>query len=164
MAQNNIANNKLAEDLKSLTPDDLKEISEEPGDINDIMQQTPQPHNLQQFQKLLEAMPREQMTEFLANLTNGNGMNPVNPNNNTYSGISKDGMLKDKLKQKIRQKQVGRMGKGAKEYQKEKFIKEAEEKLKEHQESLSKLQNSQKITELDANAQPEHVHGPGCNH
>lgn len=121
---------KLAEEINQLSPEDLKEVAEEPGDINDIIQEIPNKEKLDQLKALLDGMPREKVTELLANLMQNNGVNPINPNDNTYTSSSKNDMLKYKLRQKINQQKANRMTHKAKELEKEKQDKIMQEKMK----------------------------------
>ncbi|QKF93735.1 putative V-type ATP synthase subunit A [Fadolivirus algeromassiliense] len=129
----NPSDSKLEEEIKNLTPDDIKDIEQEPGDVNDIVQEVPNKQQLDQLKQMIDSMPREKVMELLANLQQSNGFNPVNPNGNTYSSTNKQSMLKNRLKQKIRQKQMGRMPNSAKEHEKEKMMKKMQEQMKKSQ-------------------------------
>jgi len=106
-----------AEDLEKfgITQEDLKEISLEPGDVNDIEMQMPEKEKLDQLKNIIDGMPQEDLVKFLANLTNNGSVNPLNPNKNTYSSASTREMLEVRLKQKIKQKQNGRLSNSAKD-------------------------------------------------
>lgn len=147
---------QLADEINQLTPDDIKEIEQEPGGINDIAQQIPDKEKLDQLRKMIDGMPREQMTQLLANLMQKDGVNAVNPNNNVYSSTSKNDMLKNRLKQKIKEKQIGRMSNTAKENEKEKYMK----KMQDMQE---KMKQSTPSTDQQPNP-TVHQCGDGCTH
>jgi hypothetical protein len=77
--------------------------------------QMPEKEKLDQLKNIIDGMPQEDLVKFLANLTNNGSVNPLNPNKNTYSSASTREMLEVRLKQKIKQKQNGRLSNSAKD-------------------------------------------------
>jgi|LakMenE01Jun11ns_1017448.scaffolds.fasta_scaffold9175424_2 hypothetical protein len=84
------------------------------GNIDDINQQIPDKKTLDDLKKMIDSMPREQVTQLLSNLAK-NGKNAINPNNNSFSAVDKKEMLQMKLKQKRNQYKMQRMTKNAKD-------------------------------------------------
>ena len=93
--------------LKSshLLREDINEIEQEPGDVSDIPIDQIDKEKLDQLRQLISSLPRDQAMQLIENLAKGHA-NPVNPNNNVYSNTSKKEMLKYKLQQKLKDKQV----------------------------------------------------------
>ena len=141
--------------LPLLTPEDIEEIEQEPGDVNDIPIDHVDKEKLDQLRSLIANLPRDQAMQLIENLAQGHA-NPVNPNNNTYSNTNKKEMLRYKLQQKIRQKQVGRSSK----VNQLELRRKHEEKLKAYQEQQAQLAKQQKPDE----ASEIHVHNEQCNH
>lgn len=110
------------------------------GDINDITQPLPNPDQLEQLKKLLDTLPREHTAQLFANLINGN--NKMNPNNNSFSGISEDEIRKYKFRQGLKQKQQARMSKNGRQAAQAKYTKKMEEKQKT--ENTEKIETTEK--------------------
>jgi len=101
-------NTSETQDDPQLTPEDIKDIEQEPGDVTDIPIDHVEKEKLDQLRDLISKLPRDQAMQLIENLAKGH-TNPVNPNNNMYSNTNKKEMLRSRLQEKLRQKQVGRM-------------------------------------------------------
>lgn len=117
-----------------LTPEDIKEIEQEPGDVTDIPIEQIDKDKLDQLRELVSKLPRDQAMQLIENLTKGH-VNPVNPNNNMYSTTSKKEMLKYKLQQKIRQKQFERKSHAGQQIVRNRY----EEKVKTYEKDQAEL-------------------------
>lgn len=149
-------------DEPQLTPEDIIEIQQEPGDVTDIPIDSIEKEKLDQLRELLSKLPRDQAMQLIENLAKGH-TNPVNPNNNMYSTTNKKEMLRHKLQQKLRQKQVGRMNKAGKQGLQRKY----EEKMKvtEQQQADLAKQNQPKPDEAsEIQIHPVECHDEHCNH
>ena len=110
------------------------------GDVNDIIQPMPPMEELDQLKKLVNSLPREQAIQFLADLMGNN--NKINPNNNSFSGITEERIKKHKLKQKLEQARHARMSKGAQKIVQQKYtdkISQTENKNKQNDKPLDEL-------------------------
>ena len=117
------------------TVEELIEISEELnqdikniGDVSDIQQPLPNLEQFEQLKKLLDTLPREQSVNLLANLIGNN--NKMNPNNNSFSGVSEDEIRRHKFRQRLEQKKHARLSKVGQKAAQQKHIKSLEPKDK----------------------------------
>jgi len=131
--------NQTVEEIEEIVQEidqDIKDI----GDVTDIQQPMPNPEQLEQLRKLLESLPREQSAKLLASLISGN--NKMNPNNNSFSGVTEEEIRKHRFKQRLEQKKQARMTKGA-----------------------QKVVQQKHITKMEKNKpKDDHVHDENCKH
>lgn len=151
--------NTKQEEQIQLTPEDVKEIEQEPGDVNDIPIDPASKEQLDKLRHLISSLPRDQAMQLIENLAKGNN-NPVNPNNNMYSTTNKRDMLKYKLQQKLKQKQVGRMSKSGKQEMQRKY----EEKMKEQMEKSQAQQQPKPDEASEISVNGDHCHDENCQH
>jgi hypothetical protein len=105
-----IITNEIEEELEKQAKEDIKNI----GDVNDILQPIPDLEKLSELKKMIDTMPREQIAELMASLSN-NSKQIINPNENSYSSVSEREMLQIKMKQKKEQFRYARTSKKIKE-------------------------------------------------
>ena len=155
-------NTSEPQDDPQLTPEDIKDIEQEPGDVTDIPIDHIEKEKLDQLRELISKLPRDQAMQLIENLAKGHA-NPVNPNNNMYSNTNKKDMLRSRLQQKLRQKQVGRMGKAGKQALQHKY----EERMKAFEQQKAELakQNQPKPDEAsEIQINPVECHDEHCSH
>jgi len=151
-------------DEPQLTPEDIKEIEQEPGDVSDIPIGQIDKEKLDQLRQLISTLPRDQAMQLIENLAKGHG-NPVNPNGNMYSGTNRKEMLRHRVQQKIRQKQVGRMSKTSQQEIRRKYeekVKANEQVQLQAQADLAKQQKPDEASEIKIHN--VECHDAHCHH
>lgn len=149
-------------DEPQLTPEDIKDIEQEPGDVTDIPIDYNERDKLDQLRELISKLPRDQAMNLIENLTKGHS-NPVNPNNNMYSNTNKKEMLRTRLQQKLKQKQTERMTKTGKQAMQNKY----EEKMKVYEQQRAELakQHQPKLDEAsEIKVHNVECHDDHCHH
>jgi len=116
-------NNNLTTEKK------VEEQFEEPGDIDDIQQDTP----VVAFQTLLleklKIMTNDQRNQLIANISKNN---KINVNNNVYSEISKNDIIRERVKQRREEMRTARLTKFSQTTIRENRAKRVEEWKKRH--------------------------------
>ena len=123
-----------------ITEEDLEEIKKEPGDVTDVPQDVPDMEKLKNLQKMLESMPRDKAAELLQHLAQQTQMNP---NGNTFSGVSKREMIKQRYQQKLKQKKLQRQTRTAAEHHKKKVLEKQQQKQEETEQEQKQEETEQ---------------------
>jgi hypothetical protein len=98
-----------------LTEDEMKELSQEPGEVTDIGMNIPPMNKLHELKQIIDKTPRDQVMEFFETLLHGANWNIINPNDNNFSSISEKEIIKYKVREKIKKKRIEEMIKKYKE-------------------------------------------------
>ena len=130
-------------DIANMKQEAEKEI-QEVGDIDmSNLPPIPDPEKMEQLKKMIDAMPRDQVTQLLANLARHNESssgNILNPEDKSYSTASSQEILRAKMRNKLNQKRHERMTKSAKKTEQEKYMEKMQE-LKKKQEQQKEEKN-----------------------
>lgn len=146
---------KTENDELQITPEDIsnmkQEAEKEIQEVGDIdisnLPSIPDPEKLEQLKKMIDAMPREQVTQLLANLARRNEVasgNILNPEDKSYSTASSQEILRAKMRNKLNQKRHARLTKSAKKTEQEKYMEKFQELQKKKEKDKEKQEDTQK--------------------
>lgn len=127
------------ENAKKEAESEISQIGELP---TSNLPSIPDKEKLDQLKKMIDSLPPDRRAQLLANLASANG-NVLNPNNNSYSTVSGEDVLKQKLKRKLQEKKYGRVSSQVKNHEKQKYITKMQEYQKQKEVFAKQLQEEQ---------------------
>jgi hypothetical protein len=139
------------EGIEDLTEQDMTEIKQKPEGAADIQEPDLDPELLKQLKSMLDNSTPEELKSILGSLY-GNETQRINPGQKKFSSTNKRAMLKEKLRQRVAERQVGRLNKTERQKYIDAYTKQEEESKKRQE--LNKvmqqlaLNRDQKLKEL----------------